>query len=126
MPTEAVATQIPEVQPPAKKIKQFKVVGPRKVGVIEKPDATAKVVAYMESGTIFDVSMMHISRGLKYFRLADESGWLSQTSRKDPERIVVDQVDGVFNAAAILDKDSEDGSEAGDDSDSSSSSSSSS
>jgi len=69
--------------------------------------------------------MVHISRGLKFFRLSDDSGWLPQCSRKDPGRIVVEQADCAFDLAAILDIDDEKDDDPGNNSESSSSSSSS-
>jgi len=109
---------------PAIEIKQFKVIGPNRVGILARPDATLTATNHMASGAIFDVSMVHISDGLKFFQLSDGSGWIPQCSRKDKTRIVVEQVDAEFDRPAIMDD--EKGSDPEDSSSDSSSSSSSS
>eukprot|EP00931_Biecheleriopsis_adriatica_P027060 TRINITY_DN16340_c0_g1_i2.p1 TRINITY_DN16340_c0_g1~~TRINITY_DN16340_c0_g1_i2.p1 ORF type:complete len:593 (+),score=64.42 TRINITY_DN16340_c0_g1_i2:70-1779(+) len=104
--------------------KQCKVVGDRKVGILAQPDMSSPAQNYMSPGAVFDVSIEHISGGFRFFQLFDGSGWLPHCSRKDPTRVVVEEVDRASDRAAILDKDDELGSDPDSSSSSSSSSSS--
>lgn len=89
--------------PPPMQIKKFKVTSSNKVGILPRPDPNCTATSYMKPGAMFDVSIVHISGGQKFFSLSDGSGWLPQCSRKDASRIVVEQIDSVFDRAAILD-----------------------
>jgi len=122
-PTRPAPRPVPVL---AAEIKQFKVIGPNKVGVLPRPDPELKPIGYVESGASFGVSMTHITGGRKFFQLSDSRGWVPQCSRKDPTRIIIDQHDGTVELLALEDKDEKcsDSDASSDDSSSSSSSSS--
>lgn len=72
----------------------FLVTSDKKVGVLPEPDVRADVVSYLIADRMFFVSSTYDSEvdGRRYLRLSNNSGWVAESSRKDPHKLVTREV----------------------------------
>jgi len=70
-------------------IRSFKIISDRKVAVLAEPKLGAKVTDYLAPGDRFDVAEEHWYEGRRYFEMWGGDGFVSEVSRKHPEKLVV-------------------------------------
>ncbi|CAE8597216.1 unnamed protein product, partial [Polarella glacialis] len=75
----------------APQVRRFTVVSSNKVGLLGKPDISAEVNGYIQTGVTFEVSdeWEDPRDQRRFFYLSDGRGWVPECSRKDPSKTVI-------------------------------------
>ena len=75
---------------------RFAITNNKKVGILKEGNVNSDVVGYLEPGTEFAVAgaSMDERDGRRYLKLADGSGWVPTHSRKDANKLLVQEVRG--------------------------------
>lgn len=73
----------------------FTVISENRVGVLQEADIRAEVSAYMAAGSVFFVAEVHTDPddGRTFLQLANRNGWVPKCSRKDPNKLVVEEIE---------------------------------